>query len=124
MDDFTFEGDAVTDFMAVLPSAKLEANEAYQRGTILTLNVEVRVKSVRLEENRHGELVRSHVLAIENVAVTNKVTPAERLALIEAAHREAQALAPDDDEELSDQEEPRELIVETVGQQVEQAVGF
>jgi hypothetical protein len=84
-ESFTFEGDEVTNFTAQLPSATLEAPEAYQRGTLLTLSVQVRVKSVRLEEGRDGELTRKHVLALEECNVTDVLTPAERKALIEAA---------------------------------------
>lgn len=82
---FEFEGDEVTNFTAQLPSATLEAPEAYQRGTLLTLSVQVRVKSVRLEEGRNGELTRKHILALEECNVTDVLTPSERKALIEAA---------------------------------------
>lgn len=88
---FEFEGDEVTDFTAQLPSASLEAPQAYPRGTILNLNVQVRVKSVRLEEDRKGKLFRKHVLALEDVSILDVLTPAQRKALIEAAEQAATA---------------------------------
>lgn len=84
-DPFEFEGDEVTDFKAQLPSATLEAPEAYPRGTLLTLTVQVRVKSVRIEEDRSGQLSRKHILSLEDVTVTDVLTPAQRKALIDAA---------------------------------------
>jgi hypothetical protein len=120
---FTFEGDEVTDFTAQLPSAKLEAPEAYPRGTYLTLQVEVRVKSVRLEEDRHGNLTRHHVLALESCAITETLTPAQRRELIEAAEKAAQEVdlasqSPEIDEEPgpdaayadAESDAPREVI--------------
>jgi hypothetical protein len=95
-DAFSFEGDEVTNFTAQLPSAMLEAPEAYQRGTLLTLTVQVRVKSVRIEEDRKGNLSRKHILALEEVNVTDVLTPAQRQALIDAAAAavEEEAAAP------------------------------
>jgi hypothetical protein len=90
MADFEFEGDEVTDFAVQLPSTTIEASDAYTRGTLMNLNVQVRVKSVRLEEDRKGNLVRKHILAIEDVSVMDVLTPAQRKALIEAAQRAAE----------------------------------
>jgi hypothetical protein len=84
-----FEGQEISEFIAVIPSMKLEAPDSYQRGTYLTLNVEVRVKSVRYEEvttgKNKGDLQKVHVLAIENVSVTETITPQQRQAILEAA---------------------------------------
>lgn len=87
---FEFEGDEVTDFTAQLPSASLEAPAAYPRGTLLNLSVQVRVKSVRLEEDRKGNLSRKHILALEDVSILDVLTPAQRKALIEAAEQAAE----------------------------------
>lgn len=73
MSAFEFEGDEVVDFLGILPKAILECPESYARGTQLSLNVEVRIKSVRLEEDRKGNLIRQHVFAIEAVSVNHKI---------------------------------------------------
>ena len=84
---FNFEGDEVSNFTAQLPSIGLDAPEAYPRGTLLNLTVQVRVKSVRLEEDRKGALSRKHVLALEDVAIVDVLTPDQRRALIEQAQQ-------------------------------------
>lgn len=85
----SFEGQEISEFIAAIPAMKLEAPESYQRGTYLTLSVEVRVRSVRYEEvttgKNKGDLQKVHVLAVENVSVEQTVTPQERLAILEAA---------------------------------------
>jgi hypothetical protein len=53
------------------------------------LQVEVRVRSVRYEEittgKRKGDLQKVHVLAVENVSVTDTLTPQQRREIMEAA---------------------------------------
>lgn len=90
---FSFEGEEVTDFSAQLPSAKLEAPEAYPRGTLLTLQVQVRVKSVRIDSDKHDNLVRNHILALEECNITEVLTPAVRAELIAKAEAAAEAQA-------------------------------
>lgn len=84
-----FEGQEISEFIAALPGMKLEAPDSYQRGTYLTLSVEVRVRSVRYEEvtsgKNKGDLQKIHVLAIENVSVEETVTPQQHRAMLEAA---------------------------------------
>lgn len=84
-----FEGQEISEFIAAIPAMKLEAPDSYQRGTYLTLSVEVRVRSVRYEEvtsGKHkGDLQKVHVLAVENVTVEETVTPQQRRAILEAA---------------------------------------
>lgn len=75
MSVFEFEGDEIVDFLGILPKAILECPEAYSRGTQLNLDLEVRVKSVRLEEDRQGNLIRQHVFAIEAVTIKDKIDP-------------------------------------------------
>lgn len=90
-----FEGQEISEFIAVIPSMKLEAPDSYQRGTYLTLNVEVRVRSVRYEEvssgKNKGDLQKVHVLAIENVSVAETITPQQRQAILEAAEKALEA---------------------------------
>lgn len=87
---FSFEGEEVTDFAAQLPSVKLQAPDAYPRGTLLTLQVQVRVKSVRIDSDRQDKLIRNHMLAYEDVNVVDVLTPAQRQALLEATERAAE----------------------------------
>jgi hypothetical protein len=90
---FSFEGDEVTDFAAQLPAITVPTEDAYQRGTLLTLKVQVRVRSVRIEEDRKGNLSRKHVLVLEDAAIIDVLTPAQRAALLEAAEAQARAEA-------------------------------
>lgn len=64
-----FEGSVIAGMEAKLPAATIEMGESYTRGTHLVMEVELRVKNVRYEENRAGDLVRQHVLVIEGVRV-------------------------------------------------------
>lgn len=73
MNEFTFEGSPVVDFLGRIPAVVVECPQAYARGTVLKLNVEVRVKSVRLEENKDGDLVRQHIFAVEDLSIANVV---------------------------------------------------
>lgn len=86
---FEFEGDEVSDFVVQLPAATLDADEAYTRGTLMTLNVQVRVKSVRIEEDRKGNLIRKHILVMEEASIRDVLTPERRRELIALAEAEA-----------------------------------
>lgn len=70
-----FEGTPITQMDAILPRMVIEMPEGYRRGTHLRLNVEVRIKSVRYDEDRRGDLVRQHVLAIEGVELVSAFQP-------------------------------------------------
>jgi hypothetical protein len=72
-----FEGAYVTQMEGRLPSISLEMDEGYKRGTILRLQVEVRVKNVRYEEGRNGELTRQHVFALDGVQLVAAFSPEE-----------------------------------------------
>lgn len=117
---FSFEGDEVTDFTAQLPSTKLEAPEAYPRGTIITLTVEVRVRSVRIEEDRKGNLSRNHVLTIEDCSIREVLTPAQRAELLAAA--EEQALKAEREKEYTVTEEPTGDTAEPAAPEVDDQV--
>lgn len=84
-----FEGQEISEFIAAIPGVKLEAEEGYARGTYLDLKVQVRVRSVRYEEiaagKKKGDLVKVHVMAIENVEVAGVTTPEEHRQQLEAA---------------------------------------
>lgn len=70
-----FEGEYVVDMEGRLPAIAMEMPEGYARGTHLRLNLEVRVKNVRYEENRKGDLVRQHVFALESVQLVSSFAP-------------------------------------------------
>lgn len=65
-----FEGEYITESEARMPAVTIELPEGYARGTILRLAVEARVKNIRYDENRKGDLVRVHVLALEAVGLS------------------------------------------------------
>lgn len=91
-DQEMFDGQEIVGYVASIPPMKLEAPESYQRGTYLTLKVEVRVRSVRYEEvtrgKQKGELLKVHVLATEDVKILGVLTPQDRRLLLEAAAAE------------------------------------
>lgn len=66
-----FEGTKITEMQAKLPMIVVDLEDSYARGTILRLNLEVRVKSVRLEENKTGDLTRQHILGLEGIHLTS-----------------------------------------------------
>lgn len=82
MTDVSFEGEQVDTLTAQLPSTKIEdLMAAYPLGTEMTLRLNVRVKSVRIDEDRKGNLVRTHVLAVDGVQMADVLTPRERARL-------------------------------------------
>lgn len=70
-----FEGEFVTEMEGRLPAVIMEMPEGYARGTHLRLNLEVRVKNVRYEENRKGDLTRQHVFALESIHLATAFSP-------------------------------------------------
>ena len=72
-----FEGSQIVDYSGKIPAITVEMPEAYVRETRLMLNMEVRVKSVRLEEDKNGDLVRHHVFAVEDVQISSVLSPAD-----------------------------------------------
>lgn len=90
MSDISFEGEHVDTLIAQLPSTKLEdLVESYPLGTLMTLKIVVRVKAVRMDEDRKGKLVRTHMLGVEDVSMTEALTPRQR-ARLEAGVPDAQ----------------------------------
>lgn len=102
-----FDGQEIVGYVASIPAMKLEAPDSYQRGTYMTLQVEVRVRSVRYEEvtsgKQKGELVKVHVLATEDVKILGVLTPQERLELLQAQQAEVDAADVIDGEVVEDQ---------------------
>lgn len=72
-----FEGDFVRVMRAKLPAITLEMEEGWPRNTHLKLEVEVRVRNIRYEEDRKGDLIREHTLVIEEVRMLGAYSPDE-----------------------------------------------
>lgn len=97
---FQFEGDFIQDLEGKLPAMTVEMPEAYARGTVLRLNVEVRVKSVRHEENRKGDLVRQHVFALESINLAAAFKPEEDRSSVGGSASSTPEQTPEEAEEL------------------------
>lgn len=72
-----FEGEFVRLMVGNLPSIAMEMPVGYARGTHLKMEIEVRVKGVRVDEGtgRHkGDLVRYHALALEEIKLIGAYT--------------------------------------------------
>lgn len=73
-----FEGEFIRAFEAKLPAITLDMPVGYPRGTHLQLGVEVRVRYVNFPEDKHGDLVRQHTLALEEITLLDAFDPASR----------------------------------------------
>lgn len=73
-----FEGSFVREMEGTLPAITLSMPEGYVRGTHMLLQAEVRVRNVRFDENKDGDLVRKHTLALEEIKLTDAWDPATR----------------------------------------------
>lgn len=70
-----FEGSPIVDHVGRIPAVSVECPEGYARGTVLKLNVEVRVRSVRMEEDKNGDVVRQVIFAVEDLSIDSVITP-------------------------------------------------
>lgn len=73
------ENENVAAVEAKLPAFTVEIPNGYPRGTYLQMNVEFRVRGVRYEENRKGELVHQLILAVEDIELTKVLSPSEEV---------------------------------------------
>lgn len=64
-----FEGQLVTAYEAILPKVAVDLGEAYRRGMVLRVSVELRVRNVRFEETKDGGLCRQHILTLEDAQI-------------------------------------------------------
>lgn len=64
-----FEGEYIRNMVGKLPSINLAMDEGYARGTHLKIELEVRIRSVRVDENRSGDLIREHQFSIEEAKI-------------------------------------------------------
>lgn len=74
---YEFEGAVVSECEGKLPQIVLDMPDGYVRGTHLRLMVEVRVRNIRYEENRKGELIRQHVFALDSVQLVAAFPPGQ-----------------------------------------------
>jgi hypothetical protein len=79
-----FDGTPIASIEARLPAFVVEMPQGYKRGTHLKMEIEFRVRSVRYEENRKGELTHQMVLAVEEVELKRIVSPNEEVTLLGA----------------------------------------
>lgn len=79
-----FDGTPIASIEARLPAFVVEMPQGYKRGTHLKLEIEYRVRSVRYEENRKGELTHQMVLAVEEVELKTIIRPEEEVTLLGA----------------------------------------
>lgn len=74
-----FEGEWVREMEGRLPAVTLAMDSGYARGTIIRMQVEVRVRNVRHEEIgsgvNKGELVRQHVFVLESAQMVAAFAP-------------------------------------------------
>jgi len=80
MDDF--EGTPIHAIEAKIPAISVEMLEGYRRGTRLVMEVEFRVRSMRYEENRKGDLIQQLVLACEDISLKKVLTSADEVTLL------------------------------------------
>lgn len=72
----TFEGDLITALEGKLPALTIAGMEnAYPLGTQCQLEINVRVKSVRIDESRTGDLVRQHIFQLINARIVKALDP-------------------------------------------------
>lgn len=95
--------DEVTTFTVQIPSVKLEVDEGFPRGTIINMNLALRVRYAFVDESKSGVISQHHVLVLEEATFMGKTTPAERRAAFEAAEA---ALAAEEAKSKTIQEYP------------------
>lgn len=73
-----FEGEFVRAFESKLPAIALDMAEGYARGMHVVFEVEARVRNVSYIEDKRGDLIRQHNLALEQVRLADAFDPAHR----------------------------------------------
>lgn len=97
---YEFEGAVVAECEGKLPQLVLDMPEGYVRGTHLRMMVEVRVRNIRYEENRKGDLVRQHVFALDSIQLVAAFPPGESRDEIGGSASAAAIQVPDPGDEL------------------------
>jgi hypothetical protein len=76
--------EAIT-YTAQIPSTKLEVEGDWPKGTILNINLSLRVRGRVDGEDRKGNETLHHLLAVEEASIQSVLTPAQRKAAYDAA---------------------------------------
>lgn len=97
---YEFEGAVVAECEGKLPQIVLDMPEGYVRGTHLRMMVEVRVRNIRYEENRKGDLIRQHVFALDSVQLVATFPPGQARDEVGGSASAAATQAPDEADEL------------------------
>lgn len=74
-----FEGQPITQYEAVIPKTAVDLGEAYSRGMMLRVSVELRVRNVRFEETKEGGLCRQHILTLEDAQIIAVFSETDRV---------------------------------------------
>jgi hypothetical protein len=76
-----FEGEFVREMEGKLPAITLAMAEGYPRGTIIRMQIEVRVRNIHYDEiktkEHRGELIRQHLFALESAQLVAAFSPEE-----------------------------------------------
>lgn len=73
-----FEGEIVRKMEGKLPVLTLDMAEGYPRHHHIVMEVEVRVRNINHVEDKHGDLVRHHNLAIVGAQIVETFSPDSR----------------------------------------------
>lgn len=76
--------DEPITYTAQIPSTKLEVEGDWPKGTILNINLSLRVRGRVDGEDRKGNETLHHLLAVEEASIQSVLTPAQRKAAYEA----------------------------------------
>lgn len=70
-----FEGGYVTQMRGKIPAITIPMEDGYRRGTHIRLQIEVRVRNVRYEELKNGELLRDHIFEAVSARAVVAIAP-------------------------------------------------
>jgi len=107
-----FEGAVVAKHEGRIPAITLDMVEGYVRGTHLVLQLELRVRSVRMEEDKHGELVRQHMFVLEEVVLVSSSSAQQAAEASRVGGSASQQEQDEAQDEADDQPEIIELEVD------------
>lgn len=82
-----FEGAPVAKFEGKVPSVTVDMSQDYRHGSIIRAAIELRVKSVRYEEQRDGSMARVHVFAVESLDVVAAFNAADDQTVVGGSAR-------------------------------------
>jgi hypothetical protein len=97
---YEFEGSTVSNCEGKLPQIVLDMPEGFVRDTHLRMLVEVRVRNIRYEENKDGNLTRQHVFALESVQLVAAFRPGEARDDVAGSASAAPVQTPEEADEL------------------------